>query len=518
MSPADGATAVTDRERVLVLVKGARDEELTVGLLTRAGLAAWPCSSAAELCDRIEEGDAAAAVLEEGVLSIESVEALSRALRRQPPWSDFPIVVFSAAGGSVRRGVDVATALGNVTFIDPPVRARTMVASIQAAIRSRRRQYQGRQAIESRDVFLAMLGHELRNPLGAIRLALSVLDGREDLASTPKEYGVIDRQTKHLTRLVDDLLDVARVTRGKVVLQRARLELVGTVQSAFEALEGRARAQGLDHVFRSTVTEAWVDGDRQRLDQVFANVLVNAIKYTPRGGTVRVDVGSEAGLAIVEVTDTGVGIAREMLDRVFEAFTQADRTLDRTQGGIGLGLALVRSVVELHGGTVEARSEGPGKGSTFRVCLPLVAPARMTEASPSAADETPSRAMRVVVVEDSGDIRDLFTELLEQGGHDVACAKDGPEGLDKILTLAPDIAFVDVGLPGFDGFELARRARGSGSTTRLVAVTGYGQPEDRRQAASAGFDEHLTKPVDRVDVVRAMARLATPEETVADRR
>ena len=494
-------------DRVLVLVKGSRDSELTKEILARVGVSACACSGIDDLCAKIEEGGAAALLAEE-VLTADCGRQLASTLSRQPPWSDFPLVIFSArrATENVRPVDGLDRALGNVTFLDRPVRIRTMLASVHAAIRSRHRQYAGRRAIESRDTFLAMLGHELRNPLAALCLAAGVLDKKLPEGQRPKEWGVISRHASLLTRLVDDLLDVARITHGKVMLRREQLNLAELVRGTFEALEGRARENGLTFHFQEPDRPIWVEGDLQRLEQVFANLLTNAIKYTPGGGSVRVTVELGAAGALVTIADTGIGIPAEMLGEVFDVFAQADRSPDRTEGGMGLGLAVVRSLVQLHGGTVEAASPGAGQGSSFVVRLPLV----MTDVAPkgpvTSGLERPS-ATRVVVVEDSADIRELLTALLELGGHNVASADDGPNGLERILSVTPDIAFVDLGLPGFDGYELARRARARGSRARLVAVTGYGLPEDRKRALEAGFDDHLTKPVIEADLNRAMLRL-----------
>ncbi len=513
MIPANAASQERP-ERVLVLVRGARDAELTRDFLVRAGFEALVCSDVADLAAEIEQG-AGAALVEEEILSDQDALAplapLAATLSRQPPWSDFPVVVFSTLGGSSGRDAgELARVLGNVTFLDRPVRARSMLASVHAAIRGRRRQYEARRAIEARDTFLAMLGHELRNPLGAIHLALGVLENRTGTGDGQRELGVIGRQSRHLTRLVGDLLDVARITQGKLVLERERLDLTEVARSAFEAQESRARDRGLTYELRVPPDAVWVDGDRQRLEQVFANLITNAIKYTRRGGSVTLSVAAEGDDAVVTATDTGVGIAPEMIGRLFEPFVQADRTLDRTEGGIGLGLALVRSLVELHGGTAEGTSPGPNRGSAFVVRLPN---AKCAAAPPPGAEGATSTVhlsgRRIVVVEDSADIRELLVELLAQEGHDVSCAEDGPGGLAALLQAAPDIAFIDLGLPGFDGLELARRARASGVRTALVAVTGYGQPEDRRQAFNAGFDEHLTKPVVDADLQRVMKRLET---------
>jgi CheY-like chemotaxis protein len=300
---------------------------------------------------------------------------------------------------------------------------------------------------------------------------------------------------------------VARITTGKIVLESEKLKLLDVIQAAFSTLEGRAREQGLAYELHVDDASISVDGDRQRLEQVFSNLLANAVKYTPRGGSVRVYVETEGTLAAISVVDSGLGLAPDARQRIFEPFEQVDTSRDRAQGGLGLGLALVRSIVQLHGGTVEARSEGLGKGSTFSVRLPLLH--GVVNAAPASSTQplqVPRRS--IVVVEDNADIRDLLVELLEASGHEVTCAEDGPRGLEKVLSLAPDIAFVDVGLPGFDGLELARRARASGSTTHLIALTGYGLEGDRQQSRVAGFDGHLVKPVAGADLERAILRAA----------
>lgn len=490
-----------------MLVRGAREAQLTADLLARERLLGVLCHDVGELCARIEGGAVAALVAEE-MLTPAAIERLRSVLQQQPPWSDFPLVVFGTLRNADSQRAKGLLGLGNVTFLDRPVRVRSMLASVRAALRSRERQYEARRAIESRDSFLAMLGHELRNPLGAIAFAISVLGKKSAQANGvdgAKEHMIIERQARHLSRLVDDLLDVARVTHGKVELKLGKVDLVEVVRSAHEALEGRAREQRLAYDFHSAEPSIFVGGDRQRLEQVFANLLTNAIKYTPRGGSIHVDVYKDAENATVVVSDTGMGLPAHMIERVFEPFTQLDTSLDRSQGGIGLGLALVRSIVQLHGGSVEAQSDGPDKGSTFVVRLPrhgddIASAPRASVARASAVKK------RVLVIDDNEDIRELFVELLKQAGHEVACADDGPGGLNELLSFSPDIAFVDLGLPGFDGLELARRVRASGSSVYLIALTGYGQVEDRQRTAVAGFNDHLVKPVLDSDVERAIQR------------
>jgi signal transduction histidine kinase/CheY-like chemotaxis protein len=500
----DGPDPSATAERVLVLVRGRRDGEVTCRLLARDGLTPFQCTDGSELRREIEKG-ASTALIGEDALTKDTFADLRVVLERQPVWSDFPIIVFStAAEPRARLPAEIVYRLGNVIFLDRPVQIRSMLASVHSAVRSRRRQYETRRAIESRDQFLAMLGHELRNPLGAICLASEMLDGKIGPAGRHKEQDVIARQARHLTRLVDDLLDVARITHGKVVLQRERMSLVDPVRTAFELLERRAREHLAAYELVVLADPIEVEGDRQRLEQVFTNLLTNALKYTPRGGAVRVEVRREGDAPVVVVKDSGVGLARGMEERVFDAFIQVDRSLDRAQGGIGLGLALVRSIVDLHGGTVRAESDGPGRGSAFVVAFP---PAD-DDAPPSQpfrpATVPTSTRKRVLVVDDNPDIRDLLAEFLEMEGHEVMSAADGFGALEKILGSPLDVAFVDVGLPGMDGLELARRARAQGSRVFLVAMTGYGQPEDKALTAAAGFDAHLTKPVDAADIAKAL--------------
>lgn len=507
----DGGPHSALENRLLVFVRGLREGELTARLLHEAGLSSELCASCDELRAKLREG-AAAVLLAEETLTGATRQVLADELGRQPAWSDLPILVFSAAQPD--RARSTSAALGNVTFLDRPVHTRTMIAAVQAALRSRGRQYEARRAIESRDAFLAMLGHELRNPLSAITLALAAMERKNTTGVRPPEHGVVERQLKHLSRLVDELLDVARVTRGKVVIERQRVDLSEVTKAAFEAHELRAKARGLSYQLKLPEEPLCVMGDRQRLEQVLGNLLANAIKYTSLGGRIDVEVFAEADRACVAVVDDGVGIAPEMLERVFTPFTQVDSSLDRSQGGLGLGLALVKSLVSLHDGEVSASSAGLGRGCRFVVSLPRVEAIRQLAEAVS-MPSAPAASLKIVVIEDNEDIRELFVESLAAGGHSVTCAEDGPTGLDALLSSGPDIAFVDVGLPGFDGYEVARRARAAGSQTRLVALTGYGQSEDKQRAVDAGFDEHLVKPVLDDDLRRSLEKSAPRRVTAA---
>jgi signal transduction histidine kinase/CheY-like chemotaxis protein len=464
------------------------------------------------------------AVLAEEALHPWTVNCLLGALGKQGPWSDLPLIVFTRgerASGSV---LEALGPLGNATILERPVRVSTLVSAVQAGMRARRRQYEVRDLLQRqseadrrKDEFLAMLGHELRNPLAAIRNALWLLDktgaGNEVEA---RQRDVIERQTHHLVRMVDDLLDVSRVTRGKISLQRQEVSLESVVQRCLTELGMGRLAEAHELALTLQTEPVRVEGDPVRLEQVICNLLHNAIKYTPRGGSVSVSVAREGDEAVIRVRDTGLGISPDMLGKIFEPFTQVESSRKRSEGGLGLGLPLVRSLVQLHGGTVEARSAGPGRGSEFTVHLPALdaalqedraAPdADLPAASPPPRDIRPPAGLRVLVVEDNRDGRESLRDLLELWGHEVELAENGPQGVELALAMQPDVALIDIGLPGLDGNEVAQRVRAAldGDRTALIAMTGYGQPEDRRRALQAGFDAYLVKPVDPDELCRTL--------------
>jgi signal transduction histidine kinase len=371
--------------------------------------------------------------------------------------------------------------------------------------------------IQERDVrkeqFVAMLAHELRNPLGAISSAIGVLDmvGRDP---ADRARGIIKRQLQHLSHLVDDLLDTTRITTGKIDLTRASVNLAESVARGLKTLEVAGSTDGF--VIDVESEDTWVDADAARVDQILANLMSNAVKYTPAGGRITIRVHPHGEQGVFEIADTGVGMAPEVLSRVFDLFFQEDRSPDRRRGGLGIGLTLVRQLVELHGGQVEAASEGEGCGSRFTVRLPLCPPAVAHEAKTELDDQVLERS-RILLVEDSEDARHMLQMLLMLAGHEVYAAVDGPSGLEMARTKRPDIAVIDLGLPGMDGFEVARRLRaGSEKDVRLIALSGYGQPEDRRKTLDAGFDMHLVKPVDPAHLSTAIAAVRKQRDEVAD--
>jgi PAS domain S-box-containing protein len=362
-----------------------------------------------------------------------------------------------------------------------------------------------READRNKDEFLAMLSHELRNPLAPIRNSLFLL-GRAPPGSDSarRALAVIDRQVLHMTRLIDDLLDVTRISRGKIRLQRERLELGDLARRTADDHREAFERSGIAFAVRIDPTPLHVQGDPTRLAQVIGNLLGNAAKFTPAGGHVEFALERRGDQAELRVRDDGAGIAPELAPHLFEPFVQAAQTLDRNRGGLGLGLALVKGLAEMHGGAATANSEGPGRGSTFTVRLPLDRSVRAPAGVPEAAGPR-GRARRVLVVEDNVDAAETLRDVLEFDGHRVEVAGTGPEALAKFPTFEPEVVFCDIGLPGMDGYQVARALRDEGRDAYLVALSGYAAPEDVERARAAGFDEHLAKPVDLAAVERVLA-------------
>ncbi|HYR34868.1 MAG TPA: ATP-binding protein [Burkholderiales bacterium] len=412
----------------------------------------------------------------------ETARALGRREPLRPP--DTPIAEIRQVADSLAVAADE--------------RARGEAEREQLLERERQARAIAEEANRSKDEFLAMLGHELRNPLGAIANAAQLL-GAADEESRAQARAVIGRQVQHLARMTDDLLDAARAMTGKIVLQRQSLDLAEAAARAISTLRAAGRT-GRRRLVQQ-LEPVWVDADPTRIEQVLGNLLGNALKFTPEGGTITVSVARRGDEAVLRVSDTGIGMAAELTARVFEPFVQGERPLDRYSGGLGIGLTLVRRLAELHGGSAEAQSDGPGHGSMFTVRLPAAEAPSMRRASQRAKASPAARD--VLVVEDNDDARETLRRMLELEGHRVRVAADGLSGLEAVRAAAPEIALIDIGLPKMDGYELARHIRkefGASSTGAgrpyLVAITGYGLPDDRAKTRAAGFDLHLVKPVD----------------------
>ncbi|QJW99071.1 response regulator [Frigoriglobus tundricola] len=366
-----------------------------------------------------------------------------------------------------------------------------------------------READQRKNEFLATLAHELRNPLAPLLNGLQILALSQTPEAAVRARAMMERQLRHMVRLVDDLLDISRVTSGKVRLRPEALDLRTAVEAAVEASRPAIEAGGHALTVRLPDEPMWLHADPTRIAQVIGNLLTNAAKYTPNGGRIAVSADRAPGHAVVRVADSGVGIPPDMLPQVFELFTQIGKHLDRAQGGLGIGLALVKRLVEMHGGVVTAESPGPDRGSTFSVRLPLAPEAPRPAAPNGTARTVRGQSRRVLVVDDNADAAESLSELLALSGHETETAESGPDALVAATRFQPELVFLDIGLPGMNGYEVARALRAEPGRTGvvLVALTGWGAEEDRRRSAEAGFDFHLTKPVEVGQLDALLAKL-----------
>jgi signal transduction histidine kinase/CheY-like chemotaxis protein len=410
---------------------------------------------------------------------------------------------------------DLLATLGNTflrTRYDAIIEAQRLAEMTRLRDMLQQRTQDLTEADRQKDTFLATLAHELRNPLAPIRNAAHILQ----LKSPPEPelhwgLNVIERQLGQMTRLIDDLLDLSRVTRNTLVLHQERLYLAESLQLAVETSRPLIEASGQEFAVTLSEEPIPLDADRIRLAQVIANLLNNAAKYTERGGHIRLTAERQGGEAVVTVRDTGIGISAEMLPRIFEMFMQGDRSQDRSQGGLGVGLTLAKRIVELHGGTIAAHSAGPGQGSTFTVRLPVAdepSPVR-PRASRERAQTAPAASRRILVVEDERISAASLDRLLRLKGHETRTAYDGLEAVSVADAFRPDVVLLDIGLPKLNGYEVAQRIRQQpwGRGMVLIALTGWGQDTDRHRSQAAGFDHHLIKPVDPTALVQLLASL-----------
>jgi signal transduction histidine kinase len=439
---------------------------------------------------------------------------LLRALRADARTRVLPVILLSARAGE-EAGVEGLLA-GADDYLIKPFTARELMARVASHIAMAQLREQAQQAVETlnlrleesdrrKNEFLAMLAHELRNPLAPILNASELLARLHPENSHSQQMaGIVRRQVKQLARLVDDLLDIARITEGRIQLERQPVELSAVISHALETVQPLIREKQHRVVTTSTAEPLYVNADVARLIQCVANILTNAAKYTDRCGQINVELRAEHGLAVLEIVDNGVGITPELLPRVFELFVQGDRTLDRSQGGLGVGLSVVQRLVEMHGGSVIARSEGLDRGSHFEIRLPLIeAPtARVTD-----TERARVQARRVLVVDDNADAADSLAMMLQLASHEVQSVYTAHAALEQLGPFNPDLVLLDIGLPQMDGYEVARRIRAQRKSVFLVAVSGYGQAEDKRRAQDAGFDAHFVKPLDIASLERLLDNL-----------
>jgi signal transduction histidine kinase/ActR/RegA family two-component response regulator len=515
--------------RVLVVMPTARDAERTTTLLRENGIDSTVCAELGALFRELGRG-AGAVLLTDEFVAGGSSEELAHALGEQPPWSRVPVVVVAHEGASRVKAI-AAQWFPSSIVVERPVRTRTLLSVLHSALRAREDQYQIRDALSAlqrsekelaqqaeqlratdrrKDEFLATLAHELRNPLAPIQTGLDILGNSARDEASERAIGVMSRQLKHMVRLIDDLLDVSRITQGKFELKRSRVTLGDVLDAAVET--SRPLIERGHHVLRVAVDEPSTvfDADATRLAQVVSNLLNNASKYTPTGGAIELSARRDGDDCVLEVRDNGIGIPREQLEDVFHMFSQVNRALERSQGGMGIGLGLAKSLVELHGGSIAVESPGLGLGSTFSIRLPV---ARAGEASTPEkdADETPHHdRKRVLVVDDNHDAADMLSMMLELADYETRKAHDAASAVVAAKAWRPDVVILDIGLPDVSGYEVARRLRQDEafSGTELIALSGWGTDDDKRKAFAAGFDRHFTKPVDAGALFTALAQVS----------
>jgi signal transduction histidine kinase len=491
--------SVVEKEsyRVLFLSGSDRDARVAEQLLRPAGFDVRVCSKVQEFITEYRRGAGALLIAQEALYD-EGAVALKQALQEQETWSDIPVVIFtrSAEQTHVLEGLET---VGNVTLVERPVRATHLNSVLRTSLRSRQRQYAALRAISNRDNFLAMLGHEIRNPVSAASLAIHIL--KNESASRPVE--ILDRQIGNLSRIIDDLLNVSRIIGGQITLQSETVEFKEAVVAIVDSLRLVAQQENLRLTVDGPSDPVWVHGDRTRLDQVVVNLISNAIRYTPPPGEINVSVGVDGHEVELKVADTGVGMPPDVLDHIFEMFAQAHPEISRRKGGLGIGLSVAQQLVRMHGGTIQAYSAGPGLGSKFIVRLPRAE-------APAGAPQVPANMVRmrapkrILVVDDVDDARELMCAMLRAYGYEPVPANCGADALESLSHV--DAALLDIGLPDMDGYELARLIRERDSGLPLIAMTGYGRPEDIDNSRAAGFGAHLTKPVDIEDVIEALDR------------
>ncbi|NEX63144.1 hybrid sensor histidine kinase/response regulator [Noviherbaspirillum sp. 17J57-3] len=483
---------------------------LIAKLMEHADIECQVCRSAGEMIEQLEQG-AGCILIAEDAVTMDFMKTVTPFLKGQPTWSDLPILVLSKRGLDSSEMRNIYIELGNVTLLERPVQKVTLVMAVKSALRGRGRQYEMREIDRRKDEFLAMLAHELRNPLAPIGAASDLLRvAHLDPARIQQTSEIIARQVKHMTSLIDDLLDASRVSRGLVKLVRSQIDARQLVSSAVEQARPLIDAHRHRLTVQTSPEAAMIHGDPKRLIQVISNLLNNATKYSPDGSNIMLSLDVELERIIIRVVDDGIGMAQATIDHVFEMFTQAERTSDRSQGGLGIGLALVKSLVEQHDGTVTASSSGVGKGSQFTIYLPRL-PVQQEQYLPKklVSADAPVTGLRMLVVDDNVDAAHMLSLLLDAMGHETTVEHTAKEALESARKKKPEVCLLDIGLPDLDGNELAKQLRALPETAGsiLVAITGYGQEQDKIRTAQSGFDHHLVKPVNIEDLFRIMSGL-----------
>ncbi|HST20828.1 MAG TPA: ATP-binding protein [Blastocatellia bacterium] len=524
-------------ERVLVLAPIGRDAALTCQILSEEGIESHPCRDMDELCRECLSGAGAVLVTEEAMNS-SALKRLISTLDQQPLWSDLPLILFTGTKEGARFFLETAGPKLNLTILERPINIAIVVSAVQSALRARYRQYQMREVLlqmenanKAKDEFLATVSHELRTPLNAMLGWVGMLrSGKLDESTTAHALEVFERNAKSQAQLIEDLLDVSRIISGKLRLDVQPVDISSIVQLAIDVVRPAADAKEVRLQIILDPQAGPVSGDPGRLQQVIWNLLSNAVKFTHKGGRVQVRVARKDSYAEITVSDTGQGINPEFLPYVFDRFRQADSTLTRKYGGMGLGLAIVRHLVELHGGTVSAFSDGQGQGSTFTVKLPIMLAHRTSHIwmNPIERDQVIASAeipfdcpptlegFRLLIVEDEPDARDLLTTILQQCKAEVRGVATPAEAMQELNEWKPDVLVSDIQMPGEDGYSLIRKVRlletERAAKIPAIALTAHARVEDRMRALSSGYDAHVAKPVEPAELITVIASLVRRTE------
>jgi len=495
--------------RLLIYAPTGKDGRLLAGVLERARMTCHVCKHINETFEEINK-DVGALIVADEALTIEFLKRIRPFLENQPSWSDFPFLVLRQTAPDTPEMRSRYALLGNITLLDRPVSMVTLVSAATSALRARTRQYEMREIDRRKDEFLAMLAHELRNPLAPISAASELLRvptlDRKKIQQTSE---IISRQVRHMTGLIDDLLDVSRVSRGLVTLEEGVQDAWQIVASAVEQVRPLIDARQHQLTVLDLPLNASIYGDQKRLVQIIANILNNAAKYTPPEGQISLGVQVDDTNVIFSVTDNGIGMEPGVLSHVFDMFVQAERSSDRAQGGLGIGLAIVKSLVNLHGGQVAAQSNGLGKGSTFTITLPRVTDAPTPIQMVYSELESVTTPQHIMIVDDNVDAAVTLGTILEMAGYKITIVHSGKAALDHVCIDAPQVCLLDIGLPDMDGIALAKHLRHQAATKNalMIAITGYGQESDREKSLHAGFDHHLVKPVDLQQLLKILSAL-----------
>jgi signal transduction histidine kinase/ActR/RegA family two-component response regulator len=491
--------------RILIYAPTGQDAPLAAKVMATAAINSHVCRTLTELSAQMALGVGAVLTVEEA-LEMGGYKLLQEWVARQPDWSDLPIVLLTHRGADSQTVRKAVAGLGNLSLMERPVRTLTLITALHSTLRARNKQYQVREAARRKDEFLASLGHELRNPLAPIRTSVSLLTHLyPDAAPVARIRDMVERQVRLLTRLVDDLLDVARITSGKITLQRQLVSLAAVMNHVSELCAQAASAKRIHVAWQLPSSEIMLDADYARMVQIFANILSNAVKFTPQGGNVVVRASAEEQVLVVSLRDNGIGLDAETIPRIFRMFEQSKTVSGQFSSGLGIGLSLSRQFAEMHGGTVEAHSEGAGMGSEFIIRLPVISADSVRNAVPLAASSgADGRKIQVLVVDDNEDAADSLAALLEIDGFDVRTVYDGAAAIAEAAEHQPDMIIMDLGMPGMDGYETARaiRQRPGAERILMLALTGWGQSDARRRTVEAGFDHHLVKPVELDQIIR----------------